>query len=138
MSVLRDACQSALQFAKTFNIDLLSVSFQCRTSKDIVKLDYNKEMPSPTYNSAVEPENVHTIYQVLFLLNKFAVSDEFFHELAMLFPSLPRLYTVKLARKRISECTVIKRLPSPYYGAYRPLTECIQEVLLSQVPVYTC
>ena len=90
LSVLHDACQSALQFIETFNIDLLSVSFQCRTSIDnIVKLDYNKEILPSTYNStsAAEPENTHAIYQVLFLLDKFAVSDEFFHEVAMLLPN---------------------------------------------------
>lgn len=127
--VLREACKSALQFANTFNIDLLSVSFQCRTSREIVQLKYKDEIIS----SSTEPEDMHSIYQVLFLLDKFAVSDEFFHEISMLFPLLPRSYTVKQARTRMSECISIKRLPMPYYGAYRPLSECIKEALQAQV-----
>ena len=56
-----------------------------------------------------------------YLLEKFGVSDEFYHELSMLHPQFPRSYKVKGARKDISECIDLTPLPPPFSGAYRPL-----------------
>ena len=36
-----------------------------------------------------------TIHQVLYLLDRFGISDEFYHEIAMIFPSLPWSHHVK-------------------------------------------
>lgn len=140
IAALHDSCKKALQFADSFGIDLLNIVFRTRAAKKIVRLNYHKsgeEFEVSTHTcTTVDPSDMKSIYQLLFLLDKFAISDEFFHELSMLFPSLPRSYVIKKARKQISDTVKIERLPTPYFGAYRPLVECIKEVLMVQVQHY--
>ena len=66
------------------------------------------------------------------LFEKFGVSDECYHELAMLHPQLTHSYKVKGARRDISN-KIDFRLPSPFVGAYRPLKEFISLVLSVKV-----
>jgi len=54
-----------------------------------------------------------------YLLDRFGVGDLFYHELAMLNPSLPRSHTVKDARTQLDSKLDIFRTPAPYNGAYR-------------------
>jgi hypothetical protein len=63
----------------------------------------------------------------LYLLDKFAVSDELYHEFTMLVPSLPRSYVIRRIRKQLSDSVVIKKLPHPFFGAYRPLMDSLKE-----------
>ena len=44
------------------------------------------------------------------------MSDEFYHELTMLHPELPRSYKVKAARRRVSDTVEFLPLPSPFHG----------------------
>lgn len=80
---------------------------------------------SPSYNSQFE--------EILFLLDKFGVSDKFYHELSMIHPSLPRSYQVKRTREQISANVEIKRLLVPYFGCYRPFEKCLFEALSTKV-----
>jgi hypothetical protein len=73
------------------------------------------------------------INETLFLLEKFGVSDLFYHELSMLYPQLPRSYKVKECRRNISHNIDLVRLPSPFFGAYRPLKEFICLLLSDQM-----
>ena len=77
--------------------------------------------------------NHECIHEPLYLLEKFGVSDECYHELAMLHPQLPRSYKVKGARRDISNKIDLLSLPSPFVGAYRPLKEFISLVLSDKV-----
>ena len=52
------------------------------------------------------------VHQVLYLLDWFAISDQFCHELVMINPSLPRSYQVKKARNLFSSNVEIRRLPN--------------------------
>lgn len=68
--------------------------------------------------------------ETLYLLEKFGVSDECYHELTMLHPNLPRSYKVKNARSSVSAAVDIERLPSQkYYGAFRPLKDYVATIL---------
>ena len=60
---------------------------------------------------------------------------KFYHEIAMINPFLPRSYILKRTRERINSTIDIKRLPSPYFGCYHPLSDCIEEALKAQVSV---
>lgn len=72
-------------------------------------LQYNQ----PTKNN-LSDNHLFAIYQVLYLLDHFAVSDELYHEISMLFPSLPRSHIVRRIRKQLSENVEILRLPHPF------------------------
>ena len=73
------------------------------------------------------------LLSVLYLLDRFAVSDQFYHEISMTNKSLPRSYLIKRARERINSEISIMRLPKPFFGCYRSLTESIQDALAAQV-----
>uniref|UniRef100_A0A1X7STT0 Uncharacterized protein n=1 Tax=Amphimedon queenslandica TaxID=400682 RepID=A0A1X7STT0_AMPQE len=90
ISALKESCSVALHFADSFNIDLLSVVFRTRTNNDIITLNYTRDNTEEL--QSVENKDITVLQQILFLLDRFAVSDEFYHELTMLFPSLPRSY----------------------------------------------
>ena len=100
----------------------------CDSSRSSVLLNYNdtsQPRPSPT-----PAPSDHAIAQTLFLLERFGVSDEFYHELAMINPTLSRymsfmicydhvsiqllcrIHKVKRLRKSISSDIDIKPLPS--------------------------
>ena len=128
LSILKEGCKTALWFGNTFNIDLVSIVFRTRISNQSITLDYATQN-----QSNITSDDMTSIHQVLFLLDRFAISDEFYHEMSMLFPFLPRSHTVKAACQRISNSIIVLRLPDPYFGAYRPLTPCLQEVLKAQV-----
>ena len=73
------------------------------------------------------------LHQILYLLDQFSVSDEFYHELSMIQPSLPRSHTIKAARASINSNIKLERLPAPYLGCYRGLNECIAEAIQAEV-----
>lgn len=82
-----------------------------------------------------EVDEATLLKEVLFLLEQFGVSDEFYHELTQILPALPRSYKVKRLRKGIDDCVEIRRLPKPCFGAYRPLNEFIECLISDQVHV---
>ena len=76
--------------------------------------------------------------EVLFLLEEFGVSDEFYHELSQILPTLSRSYKVKGLHKRIDDGVDIRRLPKPAFGAYCPLNELLEGLISDQVHYYVC
>ncbi len=69
-----------------------------------------------------------SVKETLYLLEKFGISDECYHELAILNPQLPRLYKVKNARTAITHEIELVPLPGRN-GAYRPIKNCLALVL---------
>lgn len=69
--------------------------------------------------------------QILYLLDRYGVSDEFYHELTMVTKCLPRSHRVKALRRQISETVPYIRLPSPFDGCYRPFEGTLRESLQS-------
>ena len=106
---LKESCKSALWFSDSFNLDLLSIYFQVKNMDETSTLQYNQ----PTKNN-LSDNHLFAIYQVLYLLDHFAVSDELYHEISMLFPSLPRSHIVRHIRKQLSENVEILGLPHPF------------------------
>ena len=88
--------------------------------------------PSSSLSTSTEGDQM-AIHQVLYLLERFGISDQFYHELTMTNPTLPRSYKVKRARESISSQIELKRLPQPYHGCYRSLKECIASAILAEV-----
>lgn len=127
LAFLRTSCKNALWFAETFGIDLLSISFQA--SEDPITFQYSSNT-APLQSSAVSsPHSTVIPNEVLYLLDRFGVSDEFYHELSMLFPFLHRSYMVKEAWRVLVGQTNIQRLPKPYYGCYQPFKEYLTYVI---------
>ena len=70
----------------------------------------------------------------IFLIALVSVSDQFYQELPMVIPSLPRSHIIKETRQRLklNSSIEVKRLPSGYFGVYRLLIP-LQEAIKAQV-----
>ena len=68
------------------------------------------------------------LHQALYILDRFAVSDEACHELSMA-SNLPPLYKIKNERLVLNGSLDIRRLQGPYQGAFRPIKEAIKDEL---------
>lgn len=55
----------------------------------------------------------------MFLLDKFCVRDEVYHELTMVFEGMPKSYIVKQLRSNLNETTHIERTPGKFPGAHK-------------------
>ena len=97
---LKEATKKALWFSDTFNVDLLTVSFRTRTRGEHIGFTYSDDASKPSVEKIAPNDNVATI---LHLLDRFGVSDIFYHELSMINPSLPRSHVVKKERERLNK-----------------------------------
>lgn len=85
---LKESSHKALWFVETFGLSVESVSLRDSTTGDPLVLSYSSHPPSPA-----DSTSDGTLHQTLYLLERFGVSDEFYHELSMTHPSLPRSST---------------------------------------------
>lgn len=141
ITAIKESCKKALWFLDSFNVDVTNIFLKTRKSKEVIALGYESTV------SQLSQEQVHvshssesfqaslsaSIDEILFLLDCFGVSDEFYHELTMIHSSLPRSYLIKERRKIISSNVPIQRLPHPYIGCFRSLREHVAEILSEQV-----
>ncbi len=98
----------------------MSISLRMKTTNDKITIDYEEpELPPPIANCSDD------VQRVLYLLDRYGVSDHFYHELSMIVPSLPRSYKVKQTRGALSSEVELNKLPVPYHRCYRSLTDTI-------------
>ena len=74
--------------------------------------------------SAKEKDSVE---QVLFLLDKFCVSDHYYHELTMISDGLPKSYLIKQRRKQLNDICHVTRTPGNADGAQVSFTDLLKE-----------
>ena len=133
MANIKHGSEQALSFVKTFG---LSVEKVLRSPTKIVELTYDLPESSAgcsSSSSTAADKETGNVDETLFLLERFGVSDECYHEMTQLFPELPRSYVVKNERKDISQSIELKELPSKYKGAYRPVRMFIEAILSDKV-----
>ena len=67
--------------------------------------------------------------QVLYLMDKFSISDEAYHEISMTFGSLPRSYKVKKARRELNMTfeESLQRVSPPFHGVYQSLRSTLAQ-----------
>ena len=144
LASLRETCKRALWFTDSFNVDLLGIIFKTKSNLEEISIDYNNptisssssNSSSSIMSSSDTTESQTQLRQILYLLDRFAVSDEFYHELSMVSPTLPKSYKVKKVRELLNNNVELKRLPSPYSGCYRSVTECLHESLSAEVKIF--
>ena len=135
LKVLKERAECALWFAKSFGLELSSLKFKDVKCNETYVLDYQ----TPTKSRAEEEETPESspeelsdhqssqIEQILFLLDKFYVSDQFYHELTVTYEDMPRSYLIKQLRSDLDRMTHIESVAGIYPGA-----QCNFEELLSQ------
>ena len=114
---------------ETYDIDLVDISFKSSDDKKIVLKYDTSPLPSNTTDSVAEAAEGHGSQEILYLLDRFGVSDEFYHELTMLYPELPRSYLIKKERSKIAATTDIRRLPKPHEGCYIQFEQCLVDTI---------
>ena len=138
---IREATKKALWFLDSFNVDLSTIILKSKSSDYKITLTYSNDESDPSLDTdTVDTVTTHPellpcskVDEILFLLDCFGVSDEFYHELSMSHQSLPRWHLIKQRRKSISSNIPINRLPQPYFGCYRSLSKYITEILTTFV-----
>ena len=121
--------KQALWFAHTFGLEPEFVQFRKVGTGSSLAVHLSDDTPH-----SLQKMTKH-ILQVLYLLDKFAVSDELYHELRMLCPHLPASNRVKQAHKEINEFLEYTRLSPPYPGAYRSFKATLVEKISKAVRV---
>lgn len=113
---LKGAVEKSLWFAKTLGLELETV---CLTDEkgDYHKLDFALENPK-SWASLSEQEQ-EKVKAVLFLTDKFCISDSAYHELTMATggENLPRSYLIKQCKENLNQLCHITRTPGSADGA---------------------
>ena len=113
----------ALEFLSTYG--LVAESLKVHTTS-------GKTFYIPFSDDAAS-ENEDTVdLRVLYILDRYGVSDAFYHELAMLFSELPRSRAVKKARTDLNHTMQLTRIPG-HEGAYRSFERSLCEQLSTMV-----
>ena len=125
--------EEALWFAESFGLIPQYLSLNTDTDEEIV-LPLSDAAKSITPPTATKPEiSDDTMRQTLYLLERFGVSDQFYHELSITYPCLARSYKIKQLRKDVGSEVDIVCLDQPYDGAYRTFNSLLLETIKREV-----
>ena len=98
--------EKALWFADIFGLKPTNLELRKVATGSPVKIAFNSSHPSTSYPSTSQQstseneDELLRIKQVLYLLDRFAVSDQCYHEMSMLYQEMPRINKVKEAQER--------------------------------------
>lgn len=131
---LETLAEKALSFAETFGLKPLKLQCKSESGKDVtLKLrETNSESENQNYQD-LNIDEKEKLKQLIFLLDKFCVSDAAYYELTMLFGELPRKYLVVQDREDIYKMYNIERLPGNKPGAMLSLTSEIERLIKFEV-----
>ena len=115
----------ALEFLSTYGLVAESLKVHS-TSGKIIHI--------PLSDDAASENEDNVDLRVLYILDRYGVSDAFYHELAMLFSELPRSHAVKKARTDLNHTLQLTRIPG-YEGAYRSFERSLCEQLSTMVSI---
>ena len=129
LSQCKTFVEQALWFCESFGLKPEFVQLRKQTGSP-VKLSISHTLPQQHTNKPPShtPTDSSRVQQALYILDRFAVSDEAYHELSVT-SDLPPLYRIKEARLSINNSLDIRRLQGPYPGAYRPFKPAIKDEL---------
>lgn len=131
---LKTNVEKALWFAKTFGLDLQTVSF----------LDENGASHTLSYSGSekrgykdLPEEEQQKVRNILFILDKFCIGEAAYHELTMVSPNndLPQSYLVKQCKEDMKNICHITRTPGPAQGAQIEFMKELESVIQRKVCV---
>ena len=132
LTELRANVQKALWFSKTFGLELDSVRF-----KDDVGASHTCSYSDKTrksYKNLSEADQ-QKVKNVLFILDKFCVGEEAYHELSMIDGNdgLPRSYLIKQCKDDLNKLCHITATPGSAQGAQLDFLQELKSVVQKQV-----
>ena len=116
---LKGRADLALWFLESHGLKLTCLKARESNSGKVHTFEYAKEKITQA-----DEENLE---QLLFLLDKFCVSDDLYHELTIQYNDLPRSYLIKQKRSDLNKLFHIERTPGNYPGAQISFKDTLQE-----------
>ena len=112
--------QQALRFCESFGLvpEFVQLKRIDNDSPVVIRLTSDQESASSSHQNPTETD-YHRVHQALYISDRFAVSDEAYHELSSV-SNLPPLHKVKASRLALNTSLDIRRIEGPIPGAYRP------------------
>ena len=126
LRALTNRAQCGLWFCESFGLSLTEIQLKDEGEK-IHKIKIpTQDTNSGTFEQLAETEK-QQLEKILFLLDKFCVSDEAYHELVRESDgSLPKSYLIKQKRSEMNKICHVERLPGKYPGAALNFTSTLQ------------
>ena len=131
--------EQALSFAETFGLKPIKLDCKTESGKNVTLnfLDSNKEIDQDGVSLSnyenLNLEDKDLLKQLVFLLDKFCVSDAAYHELSMIYDDMPRKYLLIQCREDINKIYHIERLPGNKPGAMINLNSELQRMIKFQL-----
>ena len=131
--------EQALSFAETFGLKPIKLDCKSESGKNVTLnfLDSNKEIDQDGVSLSnyenLNFEDKDLLKQLVFLLDKFCVSDAAYHELSMIYDDMPRKYLLIQCREDINKIYHIERLPGNKPGAMINLNSELQRMIKFQL-----
>ncbi len=130
---LKTRSQRALWFMDSFGYKLDSIKVK-DTDGGIKEMFYNDSDFSNKTSFQELPENdKDTIRALLYVMDKYCVSDSAYHELSMIVDGLPRSYLIKQCRKSLNSICHITRMPGKQPGAQLSFKNELQDQIRKKV-----
>jgi hypothetical protein len=118
-----------LWFSKSFGLKVENITVSELKTGKIHNLNNEKKANSPTaqgFDSLSEMDK-SKVEKILFLLDKFCVGDNFYHEITMLVDDLPRSYLVKQRRDKLNKLCHLSATPGEEEGAQLQFKELLTD-----------
>ena len=143
---LKTRAQKALWFMNAYGLKLKSLEVEENNkTKHNLSLD---DFPNPT-STTVDTGNTRNsskyltlpederkkVEEVLFLMDRFGVSDEFYHNLTMIFDGLPRSYSVKQCKSNLNAMRHLTVTPGTSPGVQTSFKELLREQITDLVGI---
>ncbi len=126
---LKQHVSGALWFADTYGLMPTSLTLKTKEGGEKVSIDLEGKNLTRLSYFDLPPDDREKVQQLSYVLDKFSVSDTFYHELHMLEDGLPQLRFLGQARSDMSSVFEIKRLPGGKHGAYISFRKEVARVL---------
>ena len=115
---------------ETFGITVQSLNGKTSDGK-LISVDLQKDRETqtpegPRFNRLSDEEK-EAIEQVLFLLDKFYVSDEVYHKLTQISEGLPKSYLIKQRREELNKACHLRKTPGEHPGVEQSFRLLLQQ-----------
>lgn len=143
LKLLKTRAQKALEFVKIFGLDLHFMKLKDPESSQTFTVDFEDttqtevpNVPEKSKYESLSKEDKTTVESILFLMDKFGVSDEFVHELSMVIQDFPiKSYLNKQCRSNLNKQVKITTTPGLAPGAQHSFKLLLAEKVKDMVSV---
>lgn len=132
---LKTRAQKALWFMKQFGLTIQSLEAKqndgvCHNINLVAQQESDSDTCAGSENSSascLSEDEKSKIEKVLFLMDKFGVSEDFYHELTMVFADLPRSYLVKKSKQNLNKQCHLTKTPGEAPGVQCSFKELLKD-----------